>query len=367
LVHILQIYKDYPPVIGGIEHHLRDLSEGLVARGHRVTTLYTSTDRQTGITMPQPGLTLIAAARTLHAASTPLSIAMLAWARRIRADIVHLHFPYPPGDLAALLAPNRPPLVVTYHSDIVRQQRLLHLYRPLLNHTLNRAARITATSPQYVASSPFLAPHSAKCAIVPLGIDTAHFTPRTTPRNPGPLRILFVGRLRYYKGLHVLIDAMAQVHSDAELLIAGTGPERSALEAQAQHLGVSRRVRFLGDIADTALPDLYRNADLFVLPAHLRAEALGIAMIEAIASGVPCISTELGTGTSYVNINKETGIVVPPGDPAALAGALNTLLADEGLRARYGAAGRARALERFSIARMLDGVERVYADCRLKS
>ncbi|HNP86975.1 MAG TPA: glycosyltransferase [Kouleothrix sp.] len=363
-MHILHIYKDYPPVLGGIENHLRDLSAGLAARGHQVTVLVTSRDRQTRIEHPAERLTIIKAARALHLASTPLSPAMLRLARSQRPDVAHLHFPYPPGDLAALALPHRPPLVVTYHSDIVRQQTLLRLYRPLLEYTLSRAARILPTSPNYLASSPFLRRHAARCSVVPLGIDTARFAsadPRKVAairaRYPGP-RMLFVGRLRYYKGLHHLLDAMPAIQG--ELLIGGTGPERAPLEAQARRLGVGQRVHFLGDVPDDDLPALLHAADVFVMPAHLRAEALGLAQIEALASALPCVSTELGTGTSFANLHGVTGLVVPPADPAALAAALNTLLADPELRKRYGAAGRQRTNTLFSQAHMLDLVEQVY-------
>ena len=365
-MHILQIYKDYAPVLGGIENHVRDLGEGLAARGHRVTVLVTSLGRRTSVEQPLPGLTVIKAARALHLASTPLSLAMPRLARALRPDVVHLHFPYPPGDMVYWQMPERAPLVVTYHSDIVRQRALLRVYRPLLGLTLRRAARILPTSPNYLASSPFLRRHAARCSVVPLGIDTGRFAvpePRKAAgfraRFPGP-RLLFVGRLRYYKGLHVLLDAMPALR--AELLIGGSGPERANLEAQAQRLGLASRVHFLGDVPDEDLPALFQAADVFVMPAHLRAEALGLAQIEALASGLPCVSTELGTGTSYANLHGVTGLVVPPGDAAALAAAISPLLADPALRARFGAAGRQRAAELFSRQRMLNLVEAVYRD-----
>lgn len=360
-MHILQIYKDYFPTLGGIENHLKDLSEGLVARGHQVTVLVTSTTTQTTRAELRPGLMVIKAARALHVASTPLSLALLGEALGIRADLVHLHFPYPPGDLATLIAPGSPPLVLTYHSDIVRQQNLLRLYRPLLELTLRRAARIIATSPGYIGSSPFLREHAAKCVVVSSSIDPERFTPALlkSPDTSQPPTLLFVGRLRYYKGLHILLDALPHV-APSTLLIAGTGPERGNLEAQARALGITERVRFLGDIDDAELPDLYRSTDIFVLPAHLRAEALGLSQIEALASGLPSVSTELGTGTSYANLHGETGLVVPPNDPIALARALNILLASPELRLHYGQAGRRRVEALFTHARMLDGVETVY-------
>ncbi len=382
-MHILQIYKDYYPVLGGIENHVRDLSEALAALGHRVTVLTTSLDQHTHVEQPCTGLRVIKAARAAHLASTPISFEQLRWARRLRADVAHLHFPYPPGDLAYLALPARPPLIITYHSDIVRQQMLLRAYGPLLKRTLRRAARIIATSPNYVASSLWLRRHAAKCVVVPLGIDIDRFAPadhrpptndqrqqalsmfnsqfsiRDAAARDLPL-LLFVGRLRYYKGLHVLLEAMPSI--PARLLIGGSGPQRAQLAAQATELGVADRIQFLGDISDEQLPALYQAADIFVMPAHLRAEALGLAQIEALASGIPCVSTEIGTGTSFVNLHGETGLVVPPGDAAALARAVNTLLADPELRQRMGAAGRRRVAELFSRQRMVAGNEAVYRE-----
>jgi rhamnosyl/mannosyltransferase len=377
-MHILQIYKDYHPVFGGIENHLRDLSEALVARGHRVTVLVTSLDRRSHTEQPHARLTVIKAARMLHLASTPLSLAMLRIARDLCPDIAHLHFPYPPGDLAAMTLPGRPPLVVTYHCDIQRQRTLLLAYRPLMERTLKRAARILPTSPNYLASSAILRRHADRCTVVPLGINLDRFMHVGSdkleeirlrylpPRKPGPAGepslpiVLFVGRLRYYKGLHFLLDAMSAVRG--ELLIGGEGPERERLVRQAAQLGIAERVHFLGDIPDDDLPALYHSADVFVLPAHLRAEALGLSQIEALASAVPCVSTELGTGTSFANLHGETGLVVPPGDAGALAGALNTLLADEQTRLRFGAAGRQRVATLFSRPGMVDSIEAIYRD-----
>ena len=366
-MRLLHIYKDYPPVIGGIEHHLRDLAEGLAARGHEVTVLVTSRDRRTTVEQ-QPGLNIIRAARTLYAASTPLSLEMLRQAHALRADIVHIQFPYPPADLAALLVLDAPPLVISYQSDIVRQQNLLHLYQPLLNRTLARAARILAASPAYITSSATLRPHAAKCRVVPLGIDPARFAHANPVRvaelrarfGVGPVA-LFIGRLRYYKGLHVLVEAL-RAAPQITLVIGGTGPEYPRLIAQAQQLGVAERIHFIGDIPDSDLAALHQAADFFVLPSHLRAEAYGIAQLEALASGLPAISTELGTGTSWVNQHGETGLVVPPENPQALAAAMNTLADDPALRSRYSANARQRVAQYFTIDRMLDAVEGIYAE-----
>jgi rhamnosyl/mannosyltransferase len=369
-VHILQIYKDYYPVLGGIENTVRVLAEHLSRRGHRVTVLVTNTQPRDEV-VQHGNLTIIKAARALHLASTPLSPAMLAHARRLTdVDVVHLHFPYPPGDLVSLAVPGRPPLVVTYHSDIVRQQTMLRLYGPLLRRTLARAARILPTSPHYIASSPWLRPHAQRCTVVPLSIDPWRFAHADSDaaaalrtRYAPPL-LLFVGKLRYYKGLHFLLEALPLLRTPARLLLVGSGPEEARLRAQVRQAGLNAQVHMLGEVSDTDLNALYHAADVFVLPSHLRSEAFGIVQLEAQAAGLPVVSTELGTGTSYVNQHGVTGFVVPPASPPALARALDTLIANPTLARHFGAAGQQRARQQFSHEHMIEQVEAIYAAVR---
>jgi rhamnosyl/mannosyltransferase len=270
---------------------------------------------------------------------------------------VHLHFPYPPGEVSALLATPRTPTVITYHSDIVRQQTLLRAYGPLLRVVLRHAARILPTSPQYLARSPWLAPVRHKCRVIPLGIDLDPFT--GVGRRGDGRTILFVGRFRYYKGLRYLLDAL-RLLPDARLVLVGAGPLEQELRAYAAQPDLAGRVSFAGSVADALLPAYYAAADLFVLPACAPSEAFGLVLAEAEAAGLPCVSTELGTGTSYVNLEGVTGLIVPPADPAALAAACRRLLDDSALRGRLGAAGRARARAHFDIRRVADEVAEVY-------
>lgn len=372
-MHILLVYKDYYPVLGGIENHVRVLAEGLAARGHTVTVLVTSLGAQDEVIRPEvpgPGrLTIIKAGRALHLSSTPLSPRMLWHARHLgTVDIAHLQYPYPPGDLAYLALPHRPPLIISYQSDIVRQRRLLQLYGPLLRWMLDHAARILASSPAYIASSPWLHPRAARCAVVPPSVDPERFAgPGLAGAPDMPAlhgadvpTILFVGRLRYYKGIHFLLEALPRLRTPARLLLVGTGPETARLQAQVQALGLGAQVHFLGEVSDAHLPAIYHAADLFVLPSHLRAEAFGIVQLEAQSAGLPIVCTELGTGTSYITRHGQTGFVVPPADPVALARAIDVLLANPTLARQMGAAGQARARQEFSHTRMLDRVEAVY-------
>lgn len=362
-MHILHIYKDYPPVMGGIEHHIAMLAQGLVRSGHQATVLVTNTTPET-TTTEEAGVQVIRAGRDLHLASTPFSLGMAIMARTVQPDVVHLHMPYPPGDVVARAVPGAPPLVVSYHSDVVRQQQLLRIYRPLLERTLEHARAILVASEPYVKSSPFLQPQQAKCHIVPYGIDLQHFSTfdgatvaELRQRHPGPL-ILAVGVLRYYKGLHLLIEAMQQV--PATLLIVGGGPEEARLRAQVARLELQDRVIFAGRISDRDLPAYYHAADVFALSSHLRAEAFGIVLLEAMAAGLPLVTTELHTGTSVVNQHGRTGFVVSPGSASNLGRALAVLVANPDLRARMGQAARASVVAHYTAERMVERVMEVY-------
>lgn len=371
-MNILHLYKDYPPVLGGIENHIKGLAEAQAQRSHQVTVLVTSRDHHTRESV-ENGVRIIRAARLAQVASTPLSLSLPRLLRRQRPDVAHLHFPYPVGEVSQWLLGRARRTVLSYHSDVVRQAFILRLYAPLLRRVLRRVDRIIAATPQYRDSSPFLQPYRDKCVLIPYGIDLHRFREAdtalvaairqrydcTASGEPGPL-LLFVGRLRYYKGLSYLIQAM--VYVPATLLVVGTGPMEREWRQLAAATGVAERVHFLGDVDDAVLPAYYHAADLFVLPASQRSEAFGIVLVEAMASGTPLISTELGTGTSYVNRHGETELVVPPRDAEALAAAINELLGDDERRQAMGRAARARAEAEFSLSVMVEQVLRVYKD-----
>ena len=362
---IVHLYKDYFPVLGGIENHIRVVAETQAGAGHDVTVLVNSLDGRTR-RGEMNGVHLIKVGRQVTLASNPISLSMPLALSRLCPDIMHLHFPYPWGELANLLCGRGRRLIITYHSDIVRQRVLLRLYQPLLWRTLRRADRIIATSPRYIESSPFLSVLRDKCSVIPLGVDVRRFQAADAERVAGIRRrfggplLLCVGRLRYYKGLDYLIDCLPDL--PATLLIVGDGPMRMAWQARAEQRGVAGRVAFLTDVNDADLPAYYAACDIFVLPSSQRSEAFGAVLLEAMAAGKPLVSTELGTGTSWVNQDGVTGLVVPPADPPALAAAIGRLLADPDLRQRMGQAGRARAAAEFSLERMLGHIDALYRE-----
>lgn len=360
-MNILHIYKDYFPVVGGIENHIRLLAEAQAARGHTVTVLVTSRNSRTHIETLN-GVRVIFAARLATLLSAPISVALFRCVRNETPDIAHLQFPYPFGEMALYLCGRARGIVLTYQSDIVRQKITGALYRPLMERMLARVDRIIATSPNYVISSPILSRWQSKCVIVPLGIDPTPFERASAEYAPSrdTTHLLFVGKLRYYKGVDVLLDALRELPR-VHLTIVGTGPMEGAWRMRAQQLGIAERVRFVGEVSDAELPRYYAACDIFVLPSSERSEAFGIVQLEAMAAGKPVICTELGTGTSFVNVDGETGLVVPPRAPRALADAIARLSADADLRARMGAAGRARVRAEFTLEKMVTRVLEVYA------
>ncbi len=369
-MRVLLVYKDYYPVVGGIEHHIQLLAEGLRERGVDARVLVTNTGRRT-LEGEINGVPVTKTGRLLNISSAPISLAFYGRLARLSrdADIVHLHFPYPPAEIGQLLIGGGRHFVLSYHSDIVRQKVLGFFYRPLLWQVLRRAERITVSNPQYIQTSRFLRPFADKCVVVHHGVDLSRFTP--TPQvqqrvaairqqyGDLPL-VLTVGKLRHYKGIDVLIDALKQVQARA--LIVGEGPLGPLWRQKARDEGLSERAIFLGEVPEAELVALYHAADIFAFPSTNRAETWGTVQVEAMACGLPVICTELGTGTTYVNQHNVTGLVIPPNDPAALAAALQQLIDDPALRARLGEAAYRRAHGELSKEAMLNQMLAFYAD-----
>ena len=383
-LRVTMVNKYYsPPHLGGVETTVRTLSEGLVEHaGARVRALVSNEGRERVEEMIG-GVDVVRLPRQLALSSAPVAAGLPGALRdEMRRegpqgpeapDVINLHSPYPWGELSFLQASPDVPSVVLYHSDIVRQKHLLAAYRPFLERFLDRVDLIVAHSPNLVRSSAFLAPRAEKCRVVPCALPAQRLaaTPAVLRRaaelraaHAGRRVVLFVGRLVYYKGVDVLVRAMAGL--DADLVLIGRGPLEAELREFAAASGIAARVTFLAPQGDDELSAWYHAADVFCLPSVARSEAFGLVQIEAHAAGTPVVSTDLPTGVPYANPDGVTGLIVPPGDAGALAGALNRLLRDDELRARLGRQAQARALREFTVPRMVAGTLAVYAEAAVR-
>ncbi|MDB5473445.1 MAG: glycosyl transferase family 1 [Devosia sp.] len=349
-MRVLHFFKTYlPDSFTGIERVIFEIAESTASLGVHTDVLSLSRN---------PARAPIAIGRhyshqtrqDLYVASTGLSLSVFAAFRRLaaQADIVHYHFPWPMMDLVHSLVPPGKPALVTYHSDIVKQQGLLRLYSPVMHRFLGSVDAIVATSPNYARSSSVLAGYGAKLSVVPIGIadqDRAEDGVRNALRaRVGERFFLFVGALRYYKGLPFLLEAARM--TGLPVVIAGAGDV-----AEFNTSGLAN-VTFLGEVSDAQKLALLELCTAFVFPSHLRSEAFGVALLEAARAGKAMISCEIGTGTSYVNETEVTGFTVPPADPARLGQAMKALWDDPGRCQAMGAAARAR-YERLFTARQM--------------
>jgi rhamnosyl/mannosyltransferase len=352
-LRVLHVGKFYPPHHGGMENHVETLCRELAAEVD-VEVLVSADGRQTvHETVDGVPVTRIGALATLASASVNPGMARAI--RRSRADVVHFHHPNPTAVLSYLASGRRGPLVVTYHSDIIRQRVLGALFTPVLHRFLRGADAILASSPDYARTSPVLRAHADRVRIVPFGIRAEAFETADVDEVArlraayGPRVVLAVGRLVYYKGFDYLIRAMAVV--EGHLVILGDGPLRAPLQSLASGLGLAGRVTLAGAVP--RLAPYYHAADVFALPAVARSEAFGLVQLEAMAAGLPVVNTRIDSGVPFVSRDGESGITVPPADARALARALGHLLDAPALRRRLGTAARERVRREFSLHRMV--------------
>jgi rhamnosyl/mannosyltransferase len=308
------------------------------------------------------GVKLTRFATPLTISNGPVSPGLVRKLRETSWDVVHIHHPNPFAMLAYFASGCRSRLVITYHSDILRQKYWLKLVGPVVNLALQRSSAVIVATQQYLDSSPLLTRYRERCQIVPYAVEGEQFTEppaaevEAIRRQYGDRLITAVGRMVYYKGLEHLVVAMAKV--PGRLLLIGTGPLRGHLEATVRALQLEDRVVFLGDV-DNVGP-YYRASEVFVLPSILRSESFGIVQLEAMAAGTPVINTSIDSGVPHVSLDGITGLTVAPGDPDALAGALNHLLEDPALRHRLGQAGRQRALSLFHPQHVAEKTTQIY-------
>ncbi len=358
-MRVLHVYRTYyPDAPGGLQEAIKQIALATGRSGVENRIFALSRRRRPDVVEREEGQ-VVRARCWLTVASCDIG-GVSAWrtfGRLARwADILHFHFPWPYGDVLGFKREARGKIrLVTYHADVVGKGWLGWAYRPLMWRALEKADLIVATSEAYRSTSEVLgsARLKGRVEVVPLGIaEESYEADRRAAQDIDVTRrfgvvpnryFLFVGVLRRYKGLEVLVEAARG--TDVELVIAGEGPEGDRLRRTAA--GMSN-LRFVGQVSGPEKMALLMGCRAVVLPSHMRSEAFGMSLVEAAMCGRPMITCEIGTGTSFVNVDGVTGIVVQPGSVAQLRQAMARLARDRELAEAMGRAARERYEERFS-------------------
>lgn len=365
---VLEVNKAYYPHIGGIETLVKQYSQELgTICDADVKTLVCRDGRGKTTREKLDGVKLTRAGSLGTYFSCPLSLSFIRLFRKMarEADVVHIHVPFPLADAALLLSGFKGRVVVSWHSDVVKQKKLMTFYKPFMMKLLKRADCIITATKGHIDGSDYLPDFRRKCKIVPYGITPEDYlsverSPILTNRlsDKKNVKVFFTGRLVYYKGVDTLLKAFTMTEN-SELFIAGTGEMEQELKAFAQRHNIEKKVHFLGFLPDNELKQAYADSDIFVLPSVAKSEAFGIVQLEAMVYGKPVINTKLPSGVPYVSVHGKTGLTVPPSDAKALAEAINTLAADEKMRENFGKAAAERVMTEFNeknVIRKLYGV-----------
>ncbi|MCI8660510.1 MAG: glycosyltransferase [Lachnospiraceae bacterium] len=411
---VLQLGKQYYPHIGGIEATMQQIAEGI--QGEVDSCVLASQGRGAAYTKVINGVPVYFAKSLGIIASLPVSWDLVRYLQKhaFEYDVIHLHMPFPLGDLACLLSGYKGKLVLYWHSDIVRQKKAMLFYKPLMNWTLRRADAIAIATKGNIDGSPYVKPFEDKCVLIPFGLRKAWeeksdlyweqktrqgqesgleqesylrqedgLVEESCPRRkkeqvsdqlqkeqpPCKLRLLFIGRLVYYKGCSILMDAMKRLKkelgekiSQVELVIVGTGVLESEMKDQAKQAGLDKIIHFLGRASDKRLEKELERCDVLVFPSIANSEAFGLVQLEAMSYGKPVINTSLPTGVPWVSLDKETGLTVPPEDSKALFKAILWMKRNPEECKRMGERARQRVKTEFSQKKMLEQILKLYKE-----
>jgi glycosyltransferase involved in cell wall biosynthesis len=360
---IFHLAKYYPPVPGGIETHVQTLARAQAALGakvhvicingttksiHGMTATDTIDEMDGDVKVTRMGRALTFARFDV----CPQLPQYLAKTVKGKNALVHLHTPNPSMLMAMQGWNPEAPLVITHHSDIIKQRVLKYALRPFEHQVYRQASKILTTNAQYIEGSKFLQLYGKKVDFLPLGLDINPYTRPNQASREFAVQLrqkygstpiwLAVGRLVYYKALHVAIQALTYV--PGILYVIGAGPLEGELKELAAKLGVSDRVVWHGQATADELAGAYQAANAHWFPSNARSEAFGLVQIEAMASGCPVINADIPcSGVTWVSRHEKEGLTVPINDPAALALAARRILNEQGLRERLAYASRQRA------------------------
>lgn len=366
---ILHIGKFYPPYFGGIEKVNYDIVEGLNLKGIQTDVLCSNHTK--GSAFSESSYKIYRTHTLKVVASTPLSYNLITTLKKIQDnyDIIHIHLPNPMANLAVFLTRPKAKIILHWHSDIIKQKKLLKLYSPLQSWLLKRADKIVITTPTYLKGSDTLKRYKDKIVCIPIGIDNKELFINQNSLNilknkyAGYKIVFSLGRIVYYKGFEYLIEATRSLPANIIILIAGVGELKEKLQEQILNLNLQNRVKLLGKIPFEELGAYYQLCDIFCLPSTERSEAFGVVQIEAMAFSKPIISTSIqGSGVDWVNLNNISGIIVPPKNVNRLAEAITDLLTDKEKYYRLSEGAKKRYEEFFTKEKMVQEFKKLYLE-----
>lgn len=363
-MRILQVNKLYSPWIGGIETVAQDIAEYFNGReGCSVTNLVCQSHGARKLDEVN-GVSTWRAASWGIVSGMPLSLDFFRLFKKLAvdADVIVLHHPFPLAFVAYRLFGRGKKVVVWYHSDIVKQRFTKWPFMPSIRYALRNAEYILVSNKAIIENSSVLRKYSEKCHVIYFGIDPERFRETGEVKKKaeeirkmyGAPLVLSVGRLVYYKGFLYLIAAMKDV--PAHLLIVGSGPLKSVLQAEIDELGIGARVHIIDPVDD--LVPYYHACDIFALSSSEASEVFGIVQIEAMACGKPVVNTSLPTGVPEVSVDGVTGRTVPVRDAGALAAALSEILSNKEEYHRFSENALAEVAKRFTKERFSREMEK---------
>lgn len=366
---ILQVNKLYYPAIGGIEKTLQQISEGLNEQPNVELKVLVCQKKGKGKVELVNGVEVHRAGSLGVLASVPISFSFLWKFMEMakEADVVQIHLPFPLGDLACLLSGYKGKVVAFWHSDVVKQKKWMIAYRPIMELFLKRADLILVGAEGIAKGSAYLKPYLDKHKVVPFAVDNHIFEAGKEylvrhgyKRNNKKLKFLFIGRLVYYKGCSVLLEAMANMNEQATLTIIGSGILEDDLHEQCDRLGISEKIEFAGAVSDDKVRQCFEEADAFILPSIERSEAFALVQLEAMAYGIPVINTNLPSGVPEVSIHMKTGLTVEPNNFEELKEAMDWVVKNDEKRIEMGMAARKRVEELYTQEKLISNILDIY-------
>ena len=364
---VVQINKLYFPWLGGVETVVKQIAEGIAIKGvdSQVIAVNGKKEKKASVSKLN-NVTVVKSKLNFFFGAQPVSFSLIKILKKSEADIIHLHLPNPFGVFCYLLSKPKGKLLITYHSDIVKQRVLKFFYKPLLNIILKKADKIVATSQNLVNSSLILTKYKEKIVIIPLGINPEDYTIDEEILSEMKIKygerfLLAIGRLVEYKGFEYLLKALPKV-PDEKLYIIGDGKLKDHLNEIIKDKGLNERVTILKPFPFENLKAMMKLSKMFIFPSISNNEAFGIVQLEAMYFGNPVVSSDLPTGVTFVNQHEKTGLVTRKCDSDSIASAINKLLNEPELYNLISDNNRKYVCNNFSEEKMINSYLKVYEE-----